>query len=311
MKLRSLIGGAAGAIGLTTVANRVLESRASTFEPFLDGEQHTYRWRGFDVAYTEMGDPADDDVLLFHGISAASSNHEFDRLAEELREDYHVIAPDLPGFGHSDRPPLLYSASLYTTFVADAIEELSDEDPIVVGSSLTGAYVGLAAERVDVEELLLICPTDSTMGSRQGWVRALFRSPILGQGLFNLLVSKPAIRHFQADHGYYDVANFDDEVLDYEWLTAHQPGARYAPASFVSGFLDPEDDLGGALADLEAPVTFVWGRQTSTTPLSQGRDLAESADVGLVVFDRARLLPHVEHPAQFADLIREEGTPTE
>ncbi|PSQ46417.1 alpha/beta hydrolase [Halobacteriales archaeon SW_7_65_23] len=306
MKLRNVLGAAVGTVGATALANRVLRSRAEEFDPFLAGDQGTYRWRGFDVTYAELGDPADEDMLLFHGISAASSNHEFHRVVERLADEYHVIAPDLHGFGHSDRPPLLYSASLYATFVEDAIEDLSDEAPIVVASSLTGAHAAAAARGADVSSLVLICPTDSSLGGRQVWLRALFRSPVIGEGLFNLLASKASIRYFNADHGYADPANITDEVVDYEWLTAHQPGARFAPASFVSGFLDPDEPLEETLGDVDAPVLLVWGRDSDITPLDRGREVAERADTGLVVFDRAKLLPHVEHPEQFVDVISEE-----
>ena len=309
MKLRNAAVAVAGSIGATALANRLLATQADEFEPYLGGEQGTYRWRGFDVAYTELGDPEDDDIVLFHGISAASSNHEFAGVAEALAEEYHVIAPDLPGFGHSDRPPLLYSSSLYTTFVQDAIEELTEE-PIVVASSLSGAYVTSALSEVTVSELVLVCPTETTMGDRQVWLRALVRSPLVGQGLFNHMVSKRGLAYFQRDHGYYDMDNYTSDVQNYEWLTAHQPGARFAPASFVSGFLDPDVDLGELLAQTEVPITLVWGRNAETLPLERGRRLAEEADAGLVVFDRAKLLPHTEHPKQFVELVAD-GMPVE
>jgi pimeloyl-ACP methyl ester carboxylesterase len=306
MKLRNALLAAAGTLGGTALANRLLRARSGDFEQFLDADQGTYRWRGFDVRYAELGDPEAQDVLLFHGINAAASNHEFQRVAALLADEYHVIVPDLPGFGHSDRPPLLYSTTLYTTFVEDAITDLGD-DPIVVGSSLSGAYVAAAAREVPVRSLVLICPTDTTMGSGQVWLRALLRSPVIGQGLFNLITSKPSIRYFNGDHGYYDTANMTEDIVDYEWETAHQPGARFAPASFVSGFLDPDVALEDTLAGVDAPVTLVWGRNADISPLSRGRDIAETADTGLVVFDQAKLLPHVEHPEQFVDILAEEA----
>jgi pimeloyl-ACP methyl ester carboxylesterase len=311
MKLRNAAASAVGSVGALVLANRYLRSRAGEFEPFLDGEQGSYRWRGFDIAYTELGDPEDDDVLLLHGVSAASSSHEFHQIATALSDDYHVIAPDLPGFGHSDRPPLLYSASLYTTFVADAIADLSDDPPVVVASSLTGAYTALAAREVETERLVLTCPTDTTTESRRVWLRALIRSPGIGEGLFNLVTSKVGLRRFSADHGYYDATNQSEELVDYQWQIAHQPGARFAPASFVAGFLDPDADIGEALAEADVPVTLVWGRNTEMTPLSEGRELAERGDAGLVVFDRAKLLPHVEHPDQFVDVVRDEAATTQ
>ena len=306
MKLRTLLGGAVGVLGTTALANRVL-SADGDFEPFIDGDQGQYRWRGFEIAYTELGDPENQDLLLIHGTNAAPSNHEYANVVHELAEEYHVIAPDLPGYGHSDRPPLLYSASLYEAFVEDIISDLTD-DPIVVGSSLSSSFVAAAANEVDVSRLILICPTDTSMGSGQVWLRALVRSPVVGTGLFNLIVSKPSIRYFNADHGYYDTENLTDEIVDYEWETGHQPGARFAPASFLSGFLDPEQSLETLLAGVDAPVTFVWGRNASITPLSEGRTLAERVDAGLVVFDKAKLLPHVEHPEQFVDIVRDKQT---
>jgi len=302
MKLRKALGVAIGTVGATALANRLLQSRADEFEPFLPGSQRTYRWRGFDIAYTEAGDPADPDLVLFHGINAAAGNHEFHTVFERLAEEYHVVAPDLPGFGHSDRPPLLYSASLMTTFVRDFIDDES-EDATVVASSLTGAYAALAADETDLSELVLVCPTDTSMGDRSVARRSLLRAPLVGTAIYNLVVSKPSIRHFHADHGYYDMDKLTDDVVDYEWTSGHQPGARFAPASFVSGFLDPVDDLGDALATLDVPVTLVWGEDADITPLSSGRDLAERADATLVVFGDSLLLPHVEHPAQFVDVV--------
>ena len=304
MKLRNFVGVAAGTVGLTALANRLLTARSGEFEPYLEGDHGTYRWRGFDIGYTEAGDPEDQDLLLFHGINAAASSHEFWPVFEELAEEYHVIAPDLPGFGHSDRPPLLYSASLYATFLTDAIEDLSDEPPIVVASSLTGSYAAMAARKSEVKELVLAVPTDTSMGGGRTWLRALLRSPVVGQGIYNLTVSKYSIRYFHEDHGYYDMHNLPEEIVDYEWQSAHQPGARFAPASFVSGFLDPEEDIGDALEDVDAPVTLLWGRDADITPISAGRDLAERVDARLVVFDNALLLPHVEHPEEFLDVVR-------
>ncbi|PSP83016.1 alpha/beta hydrolase [Halobacteriales archaeon QS_1_68_17] len=303
MKLRNVVGAAAGLIGGAALSNRLLSARAGDLDPPLPGDQHTYRWRGFDVSYTEAGDPDDPDLLLIHGVNAAASSNEFRAVFDRLAETHHVVAPDLPGFGLSDRPPLLYSGSLYTTFVSDFAADVV-EDAVCVGSSLSGAYAAVAAGEVDFARLVLVCPTATTMpGGRRVWLRSLFRSPLVGRALFNALASKYSIRTFNADHGYYDPANITDEVVDYEWRTAHQPGARFAPASFVSGFLDLDVDLGDVLADIDEPVTLVWGREADITPLSAGRDLAERADARLVVFDESLLLPHVEHPEEFVDVV--------
>jgi len=145
------------------------------------------------------------------------------------------------------------------------------------------------------------------MGDRSVPRRSLLRAPLLGTALYNLIVSKSSIRYFHADHGYYDMDNLTNEVVDYEWTSGHQPGARFAPASFVSGFLDPEENLGDVLEDLDVPITLVWGEDADITPLSDGRVLADEADATLVVFGESLLLPHVEHPEEFVDVVRGEA----
>ncbi|MFC4358566.1 alpha/beta fold hydrolase [Halobium salinum] len=300
---RALTVGAAGVagVGLAVALDRALEARAGELEPRLSGDQHVYRWRGIDVAYSEAGDPDDPTLVLLHGINAAGTNGEFRSVFDALAEEYHVVAPDLPGFGRSDRPPLRYSAALYEDFVADFVSQY--DRPAVLASSLTSAYVAASAPDLDLAALVCVCPTAAGGPEPKLWLRELLRSPILGELAFDAITSKPSIRYFNADHGYYDPEKATGDWTDYEWRTAHQPGARYAPASFVSGYLNSAVDLGDALAELDCPVTFLWGREADITPLSDGRDLADRADARLVVFDDAKLLPHVEFPEQFADTV--------
>lgn len=304
MNLKRLLGGAVVGTGVAAVGNRLLRGDPAEFDPPLGRSLSTYRWRGFDIAYTEAGDPAAPDLVLLHGINAAGSSHEFRYVIDELAEEYHVIAPDFPGFGHSDRPPLLYSGALYVTFIRDFIRE-SSAAPTVVASSLSAAYTAAAAadEDLDIESFVFVCPTASTIPGKRTWLRSLLRSPVIGEGLFNLLASKPSIRYFLVDHGFANEASITEEWVEYDWLTAHQDGARFAPASFVSGFLDIDIDLGETLAELETPTTLVWGRDAELPPLSTGRSLAKAANARLVVFDNSDLLPHAEHPGAFADLL--------
>ncbi|RQG93409.1 alpha/beta fold hydrolase [Natrarchaeobius chitinivorans] len=301
MKARNVLAGAVGAVGAAVVGNRLLATRAGDLENPLPGVERTYRWRGIEASYTVAGDPSDPDMLLLHGVHAGASSHEFEPVFERLAEHYHVVAVDLPGFARSERPPLVYSPTLYAEFVRDFASEVTDE-PIVVASSLTGAFAADAATETEFEALVLICPTDETATERP-WLRTLVRTPIVGTTIYNLLASKPSIRYFYDRDGYYDSDRIDEREVAYAWDSAHQPGARYAPASFASGTLDPDFDLATELAELETPTTLVWGRDAKLVPLRNGRDLAEAADLELVVIDYATQLPHAEHPEQFVEYL--------
>ena len=58
---------------------------------------------GLKVFYREAGASTRPTVLLLHGFPSAS--HMFRDLIPELADHYHVLAPDLPGFGLTEQPP--------------------------------------------------------------------------------------------------------------------------------------------------------------------------------------------------------------
>ena len=57
---------------------------------------------GIDIFYREAGNKNRPTILLLHGFP--SSSHMFRNLINDLADDYHLIAPDYPGFGQSAAP---------------------------------------------------------------------------------------------------------------------------------------------------------------------------------------------------------------
>jgi pimeloyl-ACP methyl ester carboxylesterase len=57
---------------------------------------------GINIFYREAGRPSDPTILLLHGFP--TSSHMFRNLIPKLADKFHIIAPDLPGFGFSDVP---------------------------------------------------------------------------------------------------------------------------------------------------------------------------------------------------------------
>ena len=55
-----------------------------------------------DIFYREAGDPSKPTLLLLHGFP--TSSHMFRDLITELADDYHLVAPDYPGYGFSSMP---------------------------------------------------------------------------------------------------------------------------------------------------------------------------------------------------------------
>lgn len=63
---------------------------------------HSASVNGLDIFYREAGDNSKPTILLLHGFP--SSSHMFRELIPALASEYHVIAPDYPGFGQSSAP---------------------------------------------------------------------------------------------------------------------------------------------------------------------------------------------------------------
>ena len=64
----------------------------------------TVEIEGLDVFYREAGDPNNPTILLLHGFP--TSSHMFRDLIPQLSDEYHLIAPDYPGYGHSSMPSI-------------------------------------------------------------------------------------------------------------------------------------------------------------------------------------------------------------
>ena len=65
---------------------------------------------GLDIFYREAGNNSNPTILLLHGFP--SSSHMYRDLIKDLSKDYHLIAPDYPGFGQSSSPlPSIYDYS--------------------------------------------------------------------------------------------------------------------------------------------------------------------------------------------------------
>jgi pimeloyl-ACP methyl ester carboxylesterase len=79
---------------------------------------------GLDVFYREAGPKDAPVVLLLHGFPASS--FMFRGLIDDLSDRYHVIAPDYPGFGHSEAPTTKQFAYTFD-HLADVIEKLTNK----------------------------------------------------------------------------------------------------------------------------------------------------------------------------------------
>ena len=86
----------------------------------------TLNVEGLEIFYREAGPEGAPTILLLHGFP--SSSHMFRNLIPLLAGEYHVVAPDLPGYGESSAPPVNgfeYSFEQFATVTDKFVEKLN------------------------------------------------------------------------------------------------------------------------------------------------------------------------------------------
>lgn len=111
---------------------------------------------GLNIHYLEAGENHDRTLLLLHGGTGDARLH-WESVMPALAEDYHVIAPDLPGFGQS--APLRHmQTEAMLNWIKNFLRTLKVEQAVVVGNSHGGLLTRLyaAANPQDVPAIIMI-----------------------------------------------------------------------------------------------------------------------------------------------------------
>jgi pimeloyl-ACP methyl ester carboxylesterase len=137
---------------------------------------------GLNVFYREAGNPGFPKLLLLHGFP--TSSHMFRELIPLLADQFHLIAPDLPGFGKTDLPP---RSQFNYTFenIANVIDRFTEAvgfDKFAVYIFDYGAPTGLRIALKHPERITAIISQNGNAyeeGLSEGWkpIRAYWENP--------------------------------------------------------------------------------------------------------------------------------------
>lgn len=265
------------------------------------------------VIYHEAG--SGQPLLFVHSICLGASSFEWAKVYPEFAGRFRVLAPDLIGFGESQRPATRFSASDYARMLAEFIRATcGDQMPIVVGSGLGAGFCAyLASQHPDlVSRLILYMPT----GAREFGFGRLRRSTRIAAHLEplqrflyrNYQSSRDAVRNWLAA-GFVDAGKLTDDVVEVFSTCAQQSGAEYAIRNFHSGSLN--FDLESRMSSLNTPVTLLWGSEPGQPSLEFGERLQGSVPhCNLVVIPRVGALAPLEDPAALVATLSEQLDPT-
>jgi pimeloyl-ACP methyl ester carboxylesterase len=240
-------------------------------------------------------------LLLLHSINAAASSIETRPLFEHYRGKRPVYALDLPGFGLSARQDLPYSSQLYRHAINDVVrQEMGGDNPVdVIALSLACEFAAMAA--IDhpraFHSLTMISPTGFGTGAPTASEsrRRKLSVPLWSQAYYDLLTSRPSLRHFL---GKSFPGSVPEELVEYGYDTSHQPGARYAPLYFLSGQLFTPEVRRHVYNAIPLPTLVLYGKDGFTSfeylePFARNHMNWIARRV-----EETHGLPHWERPAQ-------------
>ncbi|MBR0934199.1 alpha/beta fold hydrolase [Bradyrhizobium jicamae] len=269
------------------------------------------------IAFYGGGEPVSGTqppLLLVHSVNAAATAYEMRPLFDHYLGKRPVYALDLPGFGLSDRSDRKYTPRLMTDAVLAAIGDIQsrhDNAAVdVVALSLGCEFAARAATEAPnaIRTVALISPTGFDRRAERAaqvsspgrtlampWLHVFLSFPLWKRGFFSALTSRASIRFFlQKTWGAKDI---DEGLLEYDYLTTHQPGAENAPYYFVSGYLFSTDAM-TLYRNLSMPVWMSHGVRGDFVDYEQKRTVQRLPNWSFDVFQTGAM-PHFEKPAEF------------
>ena len=185
---------------------------------------------GFNIFYREAGMPGAPKLLLLHGFP--SSSHMFRDLIPLLDDRFHIIAPDLPGFGQSDMPARDKFAYTFDS-IADVIDRFTDKvgfDRYAVYVFDYGAPTGFRLAVSHPEKITAIISQNGNAyeeGLSDGWnpIRAYWLEPSAANREALRAMLKPEATIWQYTHGVPDAGRISPDGYGLDNFYLARPGS--------------------------------------------------------------------------------------
>jgi len=183
---------------------------------------------GFHIFYREAGPAGAPKLLLLHGFPSAS--HMFRDLIPLLADRWHIIAPDLPGFGKSDMPPrgCTFDRIAHTI---DRFTEVVGFDRYAVYVFDYGAPTGFRLAVKHPDRITAIISQNGNAyeeGLSDGWdpIRTYWKDPSQANRDALRAFLKPETTVWQYTHGVSDATKVSPDGYSLDDFYLARPGAH-------------------------------------------------------------------------------------
>ncbi len=184
---------------------------------------------GHKIFYREAGSKTAPAILLLHGFP--TSSHMFRNLIPALADRYHVVAPDLPGFGFSDAPDRKQFRYTFEQLakVIGSFTETIGLDRFAIYVFDYGAPVGLRLALAHPERITAIISQNGNAyeeGLSDGWnpIQKYWKEPTAENRAALREFLKPETTQWQYSHGVQDTALLAPEAYQLDSALLARPG---------------------------------------------------------------------------------------
>jgi pimeloyl-ACP methyl ester carboxylesterase len=247
------------------------------------------------------GAPGTPLVLLHDGLA---SHETFLATMDHLSSSFYVVAPDLPGFGASEKPDpqrFAYGYDGFADSVADLIAALGLGRAHICGHAMGGGIaLALAARHPALVHKLvlvdaLVYPADEHVLDRAG------RIPVIGALLWHQLIGHALFRAYVEGSVYAGASAVPAGRVDTLFGSFNSPAGRQAARATIVAKADTRS-LVARLPRITVESLVVWGRDDRMAPVEHGRRLARALKARFEVLECGRCPPD-EEPAAFAAIV--------
>ncbi|MGK7939001.1 MAG: alpha/beta fold hydrolase [Crocosphaera sp.] len=283
----------------------------------IGGTKNVYHWNFLDkqyrVVYETIG--AGNPVLLLPAFSTVSSRTEMKGIANLLARHYEVTVLDWLGFGESQCPSVDYNPTLFEQLLRDFVKSVFNSSLILIAAGHASGYaLKFQQDNPDIiSQLILIAPTWQgplrVMGLPDGvrnGVKNLVRSPFLGQGLYYLNTTPSFLHLMYKRHVYVDQSKLTPQFIAQKHQITSKEGARYAPAAFVTGAIDPvanREEFLQLLDSISIPVLIILAENAPPKSKAEMEAMAELQQVQTIEL-RGTLGIYEEYPETVTEAIQ-------